>query len=147
LFPCFLGPKLYISEVSFILIKIVLDLIIEQADLDDGGTTLVHMDKAGAINIMLYSKPDRNGKILGAQWDIWPDSSLFSLSKALDPSASDESCNLGQAIISEMHYISLDVSRAAFLSSGIRGWRTVQLPGEAIVIPPGCPHQVSLHCS
>jgi hypothetical protein len=123
----------------------ILNLIVEQADLDGGGTTLVHMDKSGAINIMLYSKPDSHGDVSGAHWDIWPASSIPSLSKALDTSASDESCKMGQAIVSEMHYISPDVSRTAFLSSGIQGWHAIQLPGEAIIIPPGCPHQVSSH--
>jgi hypothetical protein len=118
--------------------------MVEQADLDGRGTTHVHMDKAGAVNVMLYGKPDQNGKVLGAHWDIWPSSSIFSLSKALDSSASDQSCCLGQAIISETHYISPKESRDAFMSSGIRGWHTIQLPGEAVIIPPGCPHQVSI---
>lgn len=118
-------------------------LTVEQADIHDNGTTHVHMDKAGAVNIMFYSKPAHNGDVLGAQWDIWPSSSIFSLSKALDAAASDESCRLGQAIVAETYYISPEVSRAAFMSSGVRGWQATQLPGEAVVIPPGCPHQVS----
>ena len=105
------------------------------------------MDKAGAVNLMFYSKPGYNGKVLGAHWDIWPSSAIYSLSKVLDPSASDEYCSMGQAIVSEIHYLSPDASRAAYLASGIRGWHTIQLPGEAIIIPPGCLHQVSLFCS
>jgi JmjC domain, hydroxylase len=140
----FLGPKLYVSEVCSTYIQAVLGLIVEQADLEASGTTKVHMDKAGAINIMFYSKPGRDGRVLGARWDIWPSSSIFSLSKALDPSASNAHCVQGQAIVSETQYISPDVGRAAFLKSGVRGWHTIQLPGEAVVIPPGCPHQVSL---
>jgi hypothetical protein len=101
------------------------------------------MDKAGAVNIMLYSKQRPDSQSLGALWDIWSSASIFSLCKALEPTSSDESCRQGQAIISEMHYISPEVSKAAFLNSGVCGWRTIQLPGEAVVIPPGCPHQVS----
>ena len=96
---------------------------------------------------MFYSKPDRDGKISGASWDIWPSSSIPSLSKALDPSASDEQCRLGQAIVSETQYISVDAARSSFLDSGVRGWRTIQRPGEAVIIPPGCPHQVSVFYS
>jgi hypothetical protein len=129
---------------SALLSQTVLGLIAEQADLEANGTTKVHMDKAGAINLMFYSKPDHNGKVLGARWDIWPSSSIFALSKALDRSASDSCCRLGQAIVSETNYISPDVGKTAFLTSGVRGWHAVQLPGEAVVIPPGCPHQVSL---
>jgi hypothetical protein len=101
------------------------------------------MDKAGAVNMMFYSKPDHNGKMLGAHWDIWSSSSIFSLSKVLDPSASDGHCHLGQVIVSEMYYIPPDAAKIAFLSRGVRGWHMIQLPGEAVVIPPGCPHQVS----
>jgi JmjC domain, hydroxylase len=139
-----IGPKLYVSEVRYIPIQIVLGLIKEQADLEANGTTHVHMDKAGAINIMFYSKPDQDGRIPGACWDIWPSSSISSLSKVLDPSVPIEYCRLGQAIVSETHYISSDAARNSFLDSGVRGWRTIQQPGEAVIIPPGCPHQVSL---
>ena len=100
------------------------------------------MDKAGAINLMFFSKPT-SGQVLGARWDVWPSSSILYLSKELDIMASDESCRLGQPIVSETHYISPSVSRNAFMKSGIRGWHTIQLPGEAVIIPPGCPHQVS----
>ena len=132
------------SEVGSTPTQTILGLDIEQADIKANGTTHVHMDKAGAVNIMFYSKPAQDGKVLGARWDIWPSSAIFSLSKVLDPAASDEHCRLGQAVVSETHYLSPDASRAAYLASGIRGWHAVQLPGEAVIIPPGCPHQVSL---
>lgn len=107
------------------------------------GTTFVHMDKAGAVNIMFHSAPVGHGQVLGAHWDIWPSASIFSLSRALEPFTSEESCRLAQPIISETHYIYREVNKTAFLNSGISGWYTTQLPGEAVIIPPGCPHQVS----
>jgi hypothetical protein len=79
-----------------------------------------------------------------ARFWVLASSSILPLSKALDPSASDQSCCLGQAIISETHQISPKESRDAFMSSGMCGWHTTQLPGEAVIIPPGCPHQVSI---
>lgn len=102
------------------------------------------MDKAGAVNVMLYSQPGSIDERLGAQWDIWHPSSIYALCKSLDSSASDEACKTAQPIVSEMHYISPEECKNAFSVSGLVGWRTVQLPGEAVVIPPGCPHQVSL---
>jgi hypothetical protein len=102
------------------------------------------MDKAGAVNVMLYSQPGNDNQVLGARWDIWHPHSIYSLCKALDPAASDDNCRMAQPIISEMHYISPETNRSAFLNSGIAAWHTIQLPGEAIIIPPGCPHQVSL---
>lgn len=101
------------------------------------------MDKAGAVNVMLYSQPGVD-ECLGAQWDIWHPSNIHSLCKVLDASASDEDCKMAQPIVSEMHYVSPEECKNAFLVSGQVGWCTIQLPGEAVVIPPGCPHQVSL---
>lgn len=112
--------------------------------MESTGTTFVHMDKAGAVNAMLYSQPATDGQLLGARWDIWHPDSIYSLSKALSPEASQENCRMAQPIISEMSYITPAVNRSAFLNSGIPGWSTTQLPGDAVIIPPGCPHQVSL---
>jgi hypothetical protein len=122
-------------------------LIVEQADLTHNGTTFAHMDKAGAVNVMLYSQPGSDDQHYGAHWDIWHPRSVSSLSKALDPSASEEHCVTAQPIISEMYYISPEISKKAFSNCGSAGWSMVQLPGEAVVIPPGCPHQVSLDCN
>ncbi|KAF8220445.1 hypothetical protein L208DRAFT_1209627, partial [Tricholoma matsutake] len=119
-----LGPKLYIS----------------QADLSHNGTTFVHMDKSCAINVMLYSQP--KGQLSGAHWNIWPSACIPSLSKALDPLSYEDS-KMAHPIITEVHYISPEVNKRAFLNSRIAGWYTTQLPGEAVIIPPGCPHQVS----
>jgi hypothetical protein len=102
------------------------------------------MDKAGAVNVMLHSQPGSGDQRSGARWEIWGPRNIHSLSKALESSASDESCKMAQPIISETHYISPEVSRNAFRNSGLAGWFVNQLPGEAVIIPPGCPHQVSL---
>lgn len=112
--------------------------------MEGNGTTFVHMDKSGAVNVMLHSQPTGEGQVLGAHWDIWPPTSIFSLSKALEPLSSDEDCRLAQPIISERHYVSQKASEVAFQNSGVSGWYTTQLPGEAVIIPPGCPHQVSV---
>ncbi|RDB23119.1 Lysine-specific demethylase 3B [Hypsizygus marmoreus] len=91
-----LGPKLYIS----------------QADHHDEhkrkGTTFVHMDKSGAINIMLYSRATgRKGQqVEGARWNIWPKSQIEVLSQALDPNATPDSCRTGQPIVAEEHFVS-----------------------------------------
>ncbi|KAF8239856.1 hypothetical protein L208DRAFT_1235759 [Tricholoma matsutake] len=50
---------------------------------------------------------------------------------------------MAHPIIAEVHYISPEVNKHAFLNSGIAGWYTTQLLGGAVIIPPGCPHQVS----
>jgi hypothetical protein len=99
------------------------------------------MDKSGAVNVMFYCQSQ--GQLSGARWDIWSSACIPSLSKALDPSFNEDG-KMAHPIISEMHYISPETSKLAFLNSGIAGWCTTQQPGEAVIIPPGCPHQVCL---
>lgn len=100
------------------------------------------MDKSGALNIMLQSEDTEIGSSAGARWDIWPVSSIPSLSKALDPTASTEECSNGQPIISEQFHASDDIILNTFQATGLRHWSFEQLLGEVVVIPPGCPHQV-----
>lgn len=104
------------------------------------------MDKSAAVNVMLYSDESAKDGTCGARWDIWPMSSIPSLSKMLEPSASDEACISGQPVISGLYYASPELIAKAFRSSRIRHWIINQLPGEAVFIPPGRPHQVSQYC-
>lgn len=104
------------------------------------------MDKSAAVNVMLYSDESAENVPHGARWDIWPMSSISSLSKTLEPSAPDEACISGQPIISGLYYACPEIIAKAFSSSRIRHWIINQLPGEAVFIPPGCPHQVSQYC-
>ena len=100
------------------------------------------MDKSGAVNLMLYSKPATANCKTGAQWDIWPYSSIPALSHAIDGSATELQCQLAMPIIAEMTYVN-DRLMAPLLAHGSPPrWIIDQLPGEAVVIPPGCPHQV-----
>ncbi|RDB30045.1 Lysine-specific demethylase 3B [Hypsizygus marmoreus] len=120
-----LGPKLYIS----------------QPDPSRIGTTFLHMDKSGAVNIMLHSEDMGHGH--GARWDIWPKSDIAGLSKALNPHASSDQCATGQPIVQEEFYAGSQVLEKKYGESGRCHWSFDQFPGEAVIIPPGCPHQVS----
>ena len=101
---------------------VVLLLIVEQADKVQQGTTFAHIDKVGTVNIMLYSQPESDNLQLGAHWDIWHPDSIPALSRALDPLALNDDCRMAHPIISEMHYITPDISRSAFLTTGQAGW-------------------------
>jgi hypothetical protein len=90
---------------------------------------------------MLYSSGIGNNSP-GARWDIWPSKSIPALSRALDPKACQVSCELAQPIIAETHYAGPDVMEKVVQATGTPHWTINQLPGEAVVIPPGCPHQV-----
>lgn len=100
------------------------------------------MDKSGAVNILLYGEV-KSESSNGARWDIWPVSSIPTLSQALDPTASPEDCSTGQPIISEQWHASDKIILETFQATGRPHWCFIQLPGEAVIIPPGCPHQVN----
>jgi hypothetical protein len=87
---------------------------------------------------MLYSSPNDDPSKVGAHWDIWPASSIPALSKAIVPEATDEECRLASPIVAEMAYV-----EPSKLPEGESPWVIEQQPGEAVIIPPGCPHQVT----
>ena len=102
------------------------------------------MDKSGAVNLMLYSTPATIKCKTGARWDIWPHSSIPALSHAIDSLATKEQCQLAMPIIAEMTYVNDQVMASSLVHGSPPRWIIDQLPGEAVIIPPGCPHQVFL---
>lgn len=114
-----------------------------KGDVPRTGTTFCHMDKSGAVNVMLLSNVASNASgEIGARWQIWPSEAISGLAKAMDPSATQTSCQLAQPIISELSFVTPDAAARAFEISGIPCWIIDQLPGDMVVIPPSCPHQV-----
>ena len=120
------GPKVYIAERDFA----------------SEGTTHLHMDKSAAVNIMLHSSTSNSQKRGGARWEIWPQTSIAPLSRILSPSSSEEECNMGIPIISEQSYVPEEQFGDQVLE---KAWSFIQHPGDAVFIPPGCPHQVCDH--
>lgn len=105
------------------------------------------MDKSGAINLMVFSESATAGHKTGARWDIWPHSSISALSRAIDDSATKEHWRLALPIIAETTYVNDELVASSIRHGSPPRWIIDQVPGEAVVIPPGCPHQVlfSLH--
>ena len=98
------------------------------------------MDKSGAVNMMLHSESEAGGD-LGAEWCIWPHESIAGISDVVQPGG----INLGapaDAILSETYFLGADARQDAFMWSGYLPWQVLQKPGDAVFIPPGCPHQV-----
>lgn len=93
---------------------------------------------------MFYSQR-YNGRS-GALWDIWAEQSMASISQVLRAKFPEQTKELlGQAgpILSELFYVNNEIQREAFLLDGYPTWRHEQQPGDAVFIPPRCPHQVS----
>ncbi|RDB22372.1 hypothetical protein Hypma_010529 [Hypsizygus marmoreus] len=101
----------------------------------------VHMDKCSAINIMLHSKDMRHR--MGAHWDIWSKADIAHLSMALAPNTPSDQCSISQPIIQKKFYAGRALLEDEYSKTGQHHWSFEQLPGEAVIIPLGCPHQVS----
>lgn len=119
-----LGPKLYIAMAT--------------AD-DNTGTTKAHLDVTDAINILAWSRGDGPA----ALWHIFPAAHTatvrhflrqeYALPGEIDP------------VHSQKYYLS-DAKLARLKDMhGISPWTLHQRVGDAILIPAGCIHQVSLN--
>jgi JmjC domain, hydroxylase len=105
-----------------------------------GSTTTLHMDKSGALNVLLHADDAHMEKNLhGAEWFIWPSESIPSLSKVLCPTAAE-----AEPIVSEMYSVNPEQRRRLFHEFGYAPWHILQKPGDAVFIPPRHPHEVSV---
>ncbi|KAI0370427.1 hypothetical protein BV20DRAFT_1035907 [Pilatotrama ljubarskyi] len=104
-----LGPKMYIAT----------------RDLDEVGSTALHLDVTNAVNILMYTASEDSRKA-GALWHIFLASDVDKLRgylRSVTGSPIDKDPELAE--------------------QGVRPFVIEQHRGEAIFIPAGCPHQVS----
>lgn len=119
------GPKLYIAM---------------GAEGDTNGTTKLHLDVTCAINMMMWSE-DMTSNRPSAEWHIFPADSVdilrtflreeFSLSTDKDP------------IHQQRYYISHAMLTRLREKHKVSPWMIYQYYGDVVLIPAGCPHQVS----
>jgi hypothetical protein len=118
-----------------------------QPDLHEEGSTKCHTDRSGAINIMLHSETI-NGDTSGAEWFLFPESSIPFIFRALQKAGLVDECSPGseaQCLLQQNFFMDADLRRQIVQLSKGSCWRIEQHPGDAIFIPPRCPHQVSSH--
>ncbi|KAA1466060.1 hypothetical protein DENSPDRAFT_862224 [Dentipellis sp. KUC8613] len=123
-----LGPKMYNAMAS-------------EEKPGAKGSTRLHMDMADAVNIMLHAEPCPDGSPGFAAWDLFRWEDAAQLRKFLKKRFS----NGGQAhdpIHSQQIYLDSEMRKELFDDFGIKSYRVIQRPGEAIFIPAGCAHQV-----
>ncbi|KAI5823553.1 hypothetical protein K523DRAFT_357552 [Schizophyllum commune Tattone D] len=123
-----LGPKMYNAQAS-------------STREGSKGSTRLHMDMADALNIMTYAAPTADENIpAGAAWDIFrpEDSATIRdfMRRALHRTNTDP-------IHSQHYYLDDKLRHELFAATGVRAFHFQQRPGEAVVIPAGCAHQVS----
>lgn len=91
---------------------------------------------------MVYA-PTPCGEAVGAEWRIWPNSSVPFLSKALDKELSAENQNYGKPILQQSYYLNQEQIDDAVALGGATPWVYHQKPEEVLIIPPGFPYQVN----
>jgi hypothetical protein len=112
------GPKMYVAS----------------ADVHCLGSTKAHIDLTSAINIMVHA----DKKSSGAMWTIFPRKDLESVMAFVQDKHPDFSDY--HPIIHEHFFSESDLAQLA--DQGIHAYHFQQLPGEAVLIPAGCVHQV-----
>ena len=100
-------------------------------------STNLHQDMADAVNIMVYAyTPDSC-----AIWHIFSAEDCSSISGYLQKKYPGHSG--GHPIHSQQYYLQ-DIDLEILAAQGVLPYTIEQHKGEAIMIPAGCPHQVSL---
>lgn len=116
------------------------------------GTTKLHMDMADAVNIMVHSE-STGGEQGSAVWDIYraEDSekireylkrfpSPFKLKQRSDGSIPDQ-----DPIHMQGFYLDSVKREELYKEFNVFSHRIYQKPGQAVFIPAGCAHQVSMY--
>ncbi|KIY61453.1 hypothetical protein CYLTODRAFT_495251 [Cylindrobasidium torrendii FP15055 ss-10] len=115
-----LGPKMYIAH---------------RTDTGNGSTRL-HMDMSDAINILTYSSDMREGAV----WDIFKREDAAKLHDFISQESGGSTAP--NAIHAQGTYLSEDMLEK-LAGLGVYGFRIRQMPGDAVIIPAGCAHQVA----
>ncbi|KAK0485497.1 hypothetical protein EDD18DRAFT_1293050 [Armillaria luteobubalina] len=121
-----LGPKMYNAMAS-------------NQRRGSNGSTRLHMDIADAINVMTHSCDGPDGSPGCAAWDLYRREDNDAIRKFLKQKFQFE----GQdPIHSQQFYLTEDLRLELWQLHHVQSYRVYQRPGEAIVIPAGCTHQV-----
>jgi len=106
------------------------------------GSTRLHLDVTGAVNIMLYAADYADGQPGCALWHIFPSSSTSVLRDFLrsEPVARLE--GPGDPIHNQSTYLTPTLLDLLEKKHGVRPYSIHQHCGDAVFIPAGCAHQV-----
>lgn len=109
------------------------------ADLDETGSTAVHLDVTSAVNILAYAHSATVGTP-GALWHIFPAEETPRLRQYLREKLKLQATD-GDPIHAQRTYLTRSM-RAELSERQIRYFEIKQKVGQAIFIPAGCAHQV-----
>ncbi|KAF3199972.1 hypothetical protein TWF106_001235 [Orbilia oligospora] len=124
-----LGPKMYNAFPATV-----------QMDGRIGGTTNLHRDITDAINFMMYATSvDDDFDAPGAIWDIFPIGATKIIREYLDKQFPGQPTD---PFHRQNCYLSPEDLEILYIEHGVQSYRILQCPGDAVMIPAGCAHQV-----
>ncbi|KAF3935942.1 hypothetical protein ABW20_dc0110638 [Dactylellina cionopaga] len=136
-----LGPKMYNAFPATV-----------QMDGKLGGTTNLHRDITDAINFMMYATSatkntrttdggyeDGGDRSPGAIWDIFPIGATKHIRDYLDVQFPNQATD---PFHRQNCYLTQEDLDTLYKVHGVKSYRILQRPGDAIMIPAGCAHQV-----
>lgn len=119
------GPKLYIAS----------------RDHDKQGSTRLHKDMTGAVNVMAHALPGPTPNDKGAEWVIFLATDAETLSAFLRQREGLEA-DSADPVHSQRCLFDSDMLRELWRQCRVAPFKFVQKPGQAVFIPPGAAHQV-----
>ena len=108
---------------------------------DRYGTTKLHVDATDAINILTWTSGTPSDS--AAIWDIIPYPALPALREFLRNSSIYT--GVGDPIHDQEVFLTNETIQRFIVQYKFPIWRIYQRLGDAVFIPAGCAHQVSMH--
>ncbi|KAJ9120864.1 hypothetical protein QFC22_002799 [Naganishia vaughanmartiniae] len=125
-----IGPKLYSA--------------LRGIETEGGKGTRMHMDIADAINVMTFASERADGKEGCAVWHIYRKQDLEILRAFLREKFSAVH-QFVDPVHSQLFYLDATLRQELFVKTGVFAHRIYQYPGQAVMIPAYCAHQVCNH--
>jgi JmjC domain, hydroxylase len=123
-----LGPRMYNSMVSI-------------QSSGGRGATKLHMDMVDMFNVMTYASSAPDGGPGGAEWHVYRAEDVDKLRQFLRKRF--QGSFQQDPIHSQQFYLDGEMRKELYETYGVKSHRLFQKPGDAILIPTGCVHQVS----
>ena len=119
------------------------------ADVIDMGSTVLHLDVASAVNLLVYDALSSvSGAKHGAHWLIFQREDAETIRQWWCTKNPDYQ---GDIIHAQQLFINQEILTELWEKYKVRPYSFVQQQGQAVFVPAGCAHQVSayagtLHC-
>lgn len=129
----YVGPKLYVAKAT---------PLFDDSEGSDSeyGSTVLHLDMADALNLMLFAAKCSDGTPGYALWQVFSPRDTTILREFLLQEGNFDGA--GNIIHSHQVYVTCDMLDRLYSQHGVRPYTIHQHEREVVYIPAGCAHQV-----